>query len=157
LRIKELIHESEKILYASRPSKNALTISMIVNGIVYGIIGLSIYLVGVVVVLPVALLVTYYSWKNKYYIVTDSRTIVAQGIFNVATKIIKNKNIQIISINTGVIDRWLKLNSIELSTAGQGGGGTGVMSAFPMLSKGSVTLKQVVVKDVIKHYAEIAH
>lgn len=151
-KIQELLHESEQILYASRPSQNALTIGMIVNGIIYGIIGLSLYVVGIIVVLPIALLVTYYSWKNKYYIITDSRTIVSQGIFNVATKIINNKNIQIISINTGIIDRWLHLNSIQLSTAGQGGGASGILSYFPGLSKGSVTLKQVVVKDVIKHY-----
>jgi len=149
-KVKELLHEDEKILYASRPSENALKISMIVNGIVWGAIGLSLFY-GVIIVLPVALLCTYYSWKNKYYVITDTRTIVAQGVFNIAIKIINNKNIQIVCINTGVVDRWLNLNSVELSTAGQGGGSAGVLSSFG-LSKGSVTLKQVVVKDVVKNY-----
>ncbi len=151
-KIKELINKNEQILYASNPSRNALIISMIVNGIIYGIVGLSLYMVGIIIVLPIALFATYYSWKNKYYVITDSRTIVAQGIFNVAIKIINNRNIQIVSINTGIIDRWLKLNSIELSTAGQGGGSAGLFSFFPGMSKGSVTLKQVITKEVIKHY-----
>ena len=80
-KIKELLHANEQVLYASNPSRNALTLSMIVNGIVYGIIGLSLYLVGIFIVLPIALVATYYSWKNKYYVITDSRTIVAQGLF----------------------------------------------------------------------------
>ncbi len=151
-KVKELLHENEQVLYASRPSQNALNISMIANGIIWGIIGLAMSIVGIVVTLPVALLVTYYSWKNKYYLITDSRTIVARGIFNIAIKIINNANIQIVSINTGIVDRWLNLNSIELSTAGQGGGAVGVLSSFPGMSTGSVTLNQVVVKDVIKNY-----
>lgn len=156
-KITELLHDSEQILYASNPSRNALTISMIVNGIIYGILGLCFYLVGIIIVLPIALLITYYSWKNKYYVITDSRTIVAQGIFNVAVKIINNKNIQIISINTGFVDHWLELNSIELSTAGQGGGSAGILSFFPGMSKGSVTLKQVTTKEVVKHYYQYMH
>lgn len=151
-KIQELLHENEQILYASRPSQNARTISMIVNGIIGGIIGLSFFVIGIVVTLPVALLIAHYSWKNKYYVITDSRTVVSEGIFNIAIKIINNKNIQIVSINTGIIDRWLNLNSIELSTAGQGGGVAGILSSFTGMSKGSVTLRQVIVKDVIKNY-----
>jgi hypothetical protein len=144
-KVRELIHEDEQINFASRPSKNALIISMIVYGVGFGVISFGI-------LIPFALLFSYLSWKNTYYVITDGRTIVMRGIFNVATKIILNKNIQLISINTGMIDRWLGLNSIELATAAQGGGTGGIFGSFPGMSKGCVTLKQVEVTDVIKHY-----
>ena len=90
-------------------------------------------------------------WKNRYYVITNRRTIVSQGIFNIAIKIILNHNIQLISINTGIIDRMLNLNSVEFSSAAQGGSGN-IMSSFSGLSKGSVTMKWVKVEDVIKYY-----
>jgi membrane protein YdbS with pleckstrin-like domain len=104
-----------------------------------------------VLTLPLALVITYYSWKNRYYIITPERTIVAQGIFNVAIKIIFNRHIQLVSINTGIIDRWIGLNTVEVSTAAQGGAG-GIMASFPGLSRGAVQLKSVNVKDVIGCY-----
>ena len=140
-KMRELIHSNEKILYASRPSKTALIINMIVFGVLFAIptLGLS-------------LLFTYLSWKNTYYVITKGRTIVMQGIFNVAVKILMNDNIQLISINTGIVDRWLGLNTVELSTAAQGGG----VNFFPGMSTGCVTLKQVETTDVIHHYAQPA-
>lgn len=150
-RIRNILHQSEDVVYASNPSSSALVISMIVNGVVWGIIGLFMHLVGILLTLPIALVFTYLSWKNRYYVITESRTIVSQGIFNISTKIVPNHNVQLISINTGIIDRLLNLNSIELSTAGQGGFG-GIMASFPGLSKGSVILKWVRVEDVLKHY-----
>ena len=124
---------------------------MISSGIVWGIVGLSLFFVGVFVVLPIALTITYFSWKNRYYTITKERTIVSQGIFNVGITIIFNRHIQLIAINTGIIDGWIGLNTIEVSTAAQGGAG-GIMARFPGLAKGSTRLKSVNVKDVIGCY-----
>jgi len=159
LRLKELINDKEQIFYSSRPSKNALILTMILSAFV-SVVPALLLMVGrldyfmcvLVFMLPLPLLITYYKWKNTYYVITDSRTIVASGIFNIVIKIVRNDNIQIISINTGIIDRWLKLNSVQLSTAGQGGGSAGILAFIPGLSSGCVTLKQVVTKDIIKYY-----
>jgi membrane protein YdbS with pleckstrin-like domain len=150
-RIRNILHPSETLLYASNPSRNALTALMVLNGIVWGLIGLCLYLVGIVVTLPIALFITYWTWKNRYYVITHHRTIVSHGIFNIATKIVPNHNIQLISINTGIIDRLLNLNSIELSTAAQGGAG-GIMASFPGVARGGVVLKWVRVEDILKYY-----
>ena len=158
-RLKELINDKEQIFYSSRPSKNALILTMILSAFVSVVPALLLmfgrldyFMCALVFMLPLALLITYYKWKNTYYVITDSRTIVASGIFNIVIKIVRNENIQIISINTGIIDRWLKLNSVQLSTAGQGGGSAGILAFIPGLSSGCVTLKQVVTKDIIKYY-----
>ncbi len=60
-----------------------------------------------------------------------------------------------LSINTGVVDRWLGLNSVQLSTAAQGGGGAGILGFFPGLVKGSVQLKFVRITEVIECYANV--
>ena len=107
--------------------------------------------IGFFVTLVLFLIVTYYSWKNRYYIITADRTITSQGIFNVGITILFNRHIQLIAINTGIIDRFLGLNSIEISTAAQGGKG-GVLAQFPGLLKGSCQFKSVNVKEVIGCY-----
>ena len=156
-RINSLLHQDEKILYASRPSLSSciavMLFSLIGNLPIMGALfaaGGLIAMSGTIITVAISLTICYYSWKNKYYVITDSRTIISQGIFNVAIKIILNSNVQLISINTGIIDRYLKLNSIELATSAQGGGA----SFFPGMKKGCVTLKYVDVKGVIKNYAQ---
>ena len=163
-RLKNILHESEEVLYMSNPSKNSLILSMILTGVLWALIGFFIVMMGIaagapaLLLLPltfamplaISLVVAYFTWKNRFYIITDSRTIVSEGVFNIATRIVMNKNIQFISINTGMIDRWLHLNSVELATAANGGGN--VINALMPQSAGSVTLKWVKVEDVLKHY-----
>ncbi|OUT69289.1 MAG: hypothetical protein CBB70_04540 [Planctomycetaceae bacterium TMED10] len=144
-KIREILWDNEELIYASRPEKNALIIKMIIGGFLSLF---SLYLFPVV--LLIVLLVTYFSWKNQYYLVTAERTIISKGIFNVAIKAIFNRHIIMISVNTGTIDRWLGLNSIQLATSAQGGAG-GVMANFG-LSKGCVELKYVKVGDIIHCY-----
>ena len=144
-KIREILWDNEELIYASRPEKNALIIKMIIGGFLSLF---SIYLIPIV--LPIVLMVIYFSWKNQYYLVTAERTIISKGIFNVAIKAIFNRHIIMISVNTGTIDRWLGLNSIQLATAAQGGGG-GVMANFG-LSKGCVELKYVKVGELIHCY-----
>ncbi len=147
-KIRDMLWNNEVLIYASRPEKNALIIKMIIGGILSLF---SVYLIPIV--LPIVLLITYFSWKNQYYLVTADRTIISKGIFNVGIKAIFNRHIIMISVNTGTIDRWLGLNSIQLATAAQGGAG-GVMANFG-LSKGCVELKYVKVREVVKCYENL--
>jgi membrane protein YdbS with pleckstrin-like domain len=150
-RVRDVLWDDEVPIYAARPAQSALVLSMILSGILWGIIGLSIFYVGILLTLPLGLVITYYSWKNRYYRLTSERTIVAQGIFNVAIQILFNRHIQMVSINTGIIDRWIGFNTIEVSTASHGGVG-GILASFPGLARGGVQMKSVNVKDVIGCY-----
>jgi|GEM_PF-2545139 len=174
-RISELLWADENILFSARPAYSALILSLIFAGIMGSLLGVLVELllggvamssspadavatdmpgvkgIGFFVTLVLFLIVTYYSWKNRYYIITADRTITSQGIFNVGITILFNRHIQLIAINTGIIDRFLGLNSIEISTAAQGGKG-GVLAQFPGLLKGSCQFKSVNVKEVIGCY-----
>ena len=132
------------MIYASRPEKNALIIQLVLGGLVSL---LSLFLIPIV--LPIVLMCIYFSWKNQYYLITAERTIISQGIFNVGIKTIFNRHIIMISINTGTVDRYLGLNSIQLATAAQSGG-----AGFG-LAKGCVELKYVRVGDVLKCYENL--
>lgn len=146
-RISELLWADENILFSARPAYSALILSLIFSGILGGFVGVWVELllgglsmasspaavvttgmpgvkgIGFLVTLALFLIVTYYSWKNRYYIITADRTITSQGIFNVGITILFNRHVQLIAVNTGIIDRLLGLNSIEISTAAQGGRG----------------------------------
>ncbi len=169
IRIRELIFDGDDILYASRPSQSALALDLIKCGILWGFavfpillgaissLGSAALLVFFIlcVLLVIGLTITYFSWKNHYYVITTQRTIVSQGIFDVGISVVLNRHIQLVSINTGIVDRWLGLNRVELSTAAQGGGG-GIMARFRASSKGSVQLIHVDAKDIVGCYRELS-
>lgn len=156
-RFRYYIQNGETVLYASNPSANARVLSMIFSAAAPGI-PLMVFVFGALLarqfialffgmtlgLIAVALFayLAHLHWKHRYYIITDSRTIVSQGIFNIAVRIVFNQNIQMISVNTGLIDRWLDLNTVELSTAGAGGG-ISIFAAFPGISSGNVQLRWV--------------
>jgi len=150
-----LIQENEEILYTTRPSIIALIFKLVISAVIGIAMVLLVVMAGgisaiallpLLIILGVYLLAIYIGWKNTYYVITKGRTIAMQGVFNVSVKIIINENIQIISINTGLVDRWLGLNTIKFSTAAHGGG----------MSAGSITLRNVIVADVVHHYAKTA-
>lgn len=156
-RFRNYIQNGETVLYASNPSENARILSMIFSGAVAGVplmfsfvgtllsrefMALIFSLIFGLMAVWLCAYIAHLHWKHRYYIITDSRTIVSQGIFNIAVRIVFNQNIQMISVNTGLIDRWLDLNTIELSTAGAGGGFS-IFSAFRGMSPGSVQLRWV--------------
>ena len=156
-RFRRYIQDGETVLYASNPSENARILSMIFAGAAPGIslflfvlgallardyVTLFIGLITGLLVVAFFVYLAHLHWKHRYYIITSSRTIVSQGIFNVAVRIVFNQNIQMISVNTGMIDRWLDLNTVELSTAGSGGGAT-IFAFFPGMSSGNVQLRWV--------------
>ena len=158
-KVRLLLREDEEIIHTTRPSKLALIIKLVVSGFLlvlpilflgFKILMGDLSMLGIFLCLNIILIilffVIYYSWKNTYYVITKGRTIAMQGVFNVSVKIIINENIQIISINTGVIDRWLGLNTIKLLTAAQGVG-------LGSMSPGTIVLKNVTVADIAPHYA----
>ncbi|QDS88037.1 Bacterial membrane flanked domain protein [Rosistilla ulvae] len=156
-RFRDYIQNGETILYASNPSVSAKILSMIVASAVPGIpmlctsmmlIASGAMVPGIVMTfisaffMSLLAFIAYLNWKHRFYIITDSRTIVSQGIFNIAVKIIFNQNIQMIAVNTGVVDRWINLNSVQLSTSGSGGG-IPIFAAFPGMSPGNVQLRWI--------------
>lgn len=155
--VAQLLHSREAVLFAQNPSRSALYLRLFVTGISFGVPVLPLLVVsvrdgGVASVcvamsslfgLGLMLFAVYLSWKNSFYVITDQRTIVRRGIFNRAIKIVLNANIQTMSINTGIIDRWLNLNSVQLETAAGGGGFAGILGLFPGFTSGGVVLANV--------------
>jgi membrane protein YdbS with pleckstrin-like domain len=175
MKIKELFFSNEKLEYASRPAKIILIVQLVVFGgpCAIGMLGALMAMIGnllrgsasgfvgflfcllILVFFGGLIFMIYLRWKNQYYVITNERTFAAQGILNVAIKVIFNRHIQMISINTGIVDRWLGLNSVQLSTAAQGGGPAGVLSFFPGMVRGSVQLKYVKTAEVMCCYSNI--
>ena len=142
------ISQGENILHASNPSVGALVLGLIGTGLPLLIPAFLASIAGqlhltIVFAFAAALgmLICFFAWKHRYYIISDQRTIASEGIFNVAVSIIPNKNIQMLCINTGIIDRLLGLNTVEVSSAAQGGGS--IFSYFTGKSKGCIRLRWV--------------
>lgn len=144
----------ENILYASNPSLGALvlrlllpsflTLSLVITSFVSG---LSLSLFVPIVLAIFSILFVYLSWKNRYYMITKTKTFASQGIFNVGISIVPNKSIQMICINTGIIDKLLGLNTLEVSSAAQGGG-INIFAVFSGKNKGTIQFKSI--RDVHK-------
>ena len=113
-KLKIILRENEKIIYATRPSFSAFIVSIFMAFFINMLFALVLlffnpYTTAIAIIpLLISLVAGYLSWKNRYYLITDTRTIVSEGVFNIAIKIILNKHVRLISINTGIIDRYLK-------------------------------------------------
>ncbi len=158
-KFRQYLSSDEKILYASNPSNGALFLSIALP---------SVFLLSSLAVLflhpaigfaftifwGLVTLIIYLSWKNKYYVITDKRTFASEGIFNIAVSIIPNKSIQMVCINTGIIDRLLGLNTLEISSAAQGG--TNIFLAFAGKSKGTIRFSSIsCVHEVVRMYHQV--
>lgn len=168
-RLTDLMDTNEATLYASRPSTIVLILRLLVISVwallvFAAIIGGFMYGDGTTEILMSALgvfgafialcCVVYLKWKNTYYVITPKRSFMMVGILAVKVKIINNKNIQMISINTGLFDRWLGLNTIEFKTAARGGGINSIMGLFGGASSGDITFKSVNADKVVPHYSK---
>lgn len=167
--IRKILFDAE-ILYASRPALIVLILQLIwwaipsLPFVLFLLIqcpnievssplemaALVLVIIGIFI-LPVIL---YFQWRNQYYIITKERTIVSRGIFNVAISIVLNEHIQLVLINTGLLDSLLGLSGVAVSTAAQGGT-DGIMQKFFGLTRGGVQLKHVEVKDVLGCYEKL--
>jgi membrane protein YdbS with pleckstrin-like domain/uncharacterized Zn finger protein (UPF0148 family) len=170
-RLRQLLNAGEKVVFAGNPSASVLIISLILMSVVVGVplvilpaIALTVardaspliaILIGLLLT-SLLLYIVYLNWRNQFYLITDRRTICKQGILNVAIKILPNHNIQLISINTGILDRLLGLNSIELSSAAAGSSGR-ILGVFRGMTSGGVLLRYVDVDRIMPFYAELAN
>lgn len=172
-RLRSYLYDGEKVLYAERPSSRVLKMQLwvlwsllfllflftfllqrLVGGDLTGSIG-GFLLSSVIFSIPFAVwsIVIYFIWRYRFHLITDSRTIIAQGIFNQSITIISNRHIQLVSINTGLIDRLLQLDTIELATSARGGGASIFPSFFSVA--GCVQLRHVSnVIEILRHYAK---
>ncbi|WP_437194567.1 PH domain-containing protein [Planctomicrobium sp. SH527] len=129
--LKELIGPREKLLYADRPSETVLYLRIALASIIgilqnIGILlssEIPIFVELILLLFTNAFLVAlpaycvYLDWANRYYVITNHRLFVRWGVFNRRIQIAPIRNIQMMSINTGIIDRWLNLNTVHFHTA----------------------------------------
>ncbi len=124
--VKDLLHPGEEVLYDRKPSAMSMLLTMVFPGLVAigslitllagaGVIGALCLLAA-----TIAIMCIYYSWKCTEYVVTEKRSFLKKGVFNHRIIILMNRNIQTISINTGIVDRLLGLNTITVTSAASG-------------------------------------
>ncbi len=129
--LKELIGPREKLLYAERPSKTVLYVRIALASIfgvlqnfaillaseipMFGKLILLLFTNAIFVAFPAYCV--YLDWANRYYVITNHRLFVRWGVFNRRIQVAPIRNIQMMSINTGIIDRWLHLNTVHFHTA----------------------------------------
>ncbi len=142
--VARLVANDEQFLFASNPSQTALVFrlilsglaSLIANPILFSIPALesstariTAAVVGLLWILTV-LYITYVAWRTSFFAITSRRIIVRTGWFNHIISMAPVHNIQMVTINTGFVDRWLGLNSVCFETAAASGFGvlrTGVL------------------------------
>jgi membrane protein YdbS with pleckstrin-like domain len=162
-RLTAFMQDSDPMQYCSRPSKLALILSLVVRlglfAVVEVVILITILLEGtagrlasafilILIIMGFSAFFMYLGWKNTFYVITKTRTLMMIGIFNVKITIIMNKHVQIISINTGIVDSWLGLNTIDVYTAARASGIASVVRP-----EGCIRLKNVNASQVMQHYA----
>lgn len=148
--MQELISPDEQVLYSAHPSSNVLLIQSGLTLIIYlffGIIPSAVQFsnfnsdfgaswLGYSTILLLAILAAlYFNWVKSCYVITNQRTFVKSGFFSVDVAYIYNANVQMLKIRTGIIDKLLHLNTIELRT-----------------SAGHLTLRWVPLTEVLKFY-----
>jgi membrane protein YdbS with pleckstrin-like domain len=101
------------------------------------------------IALTIPFLLLQLAWKNTFYVIARDKIVVRAGIFNRAIKIVWVKNVQEISINSGVVDRWLNLNTIHFSTASSGIGGM-LFGWIPGSTLGGIFFRHVELSKVLR-------
>jgi membrane protein YdbS with pleckstrin-like domain len=129
--LEELISRSETVLYSGNPAKASLYLRMIQGAFAGLVVGLPLYFVGAALTVPLALYLVYIEWKHQFYVITTRRVMTRSGWFNRRISLAPTINIQSVSVNTGLIDRWLWLNTVHFFTAAS----QGFLSAATMTFK----------------------
>ena len=159
--------DPREIIFASHPSKTVKLLTMVLLLIatfpimVIMLVQLyflltgrsSIEMLAIICIELIGVVLPFYilnlSWKNTYYVITRHKIVIRAGIFNRAIKIAWVKNIQEISINSGVIDRWLNLNTIHFATASSGIGGI-LLGWLPGSTLGGIHFRHVELNKVLR-------
>ncbi|GEM_PF-5221691 len=144
--IKELVSDDEDWLFSGNPSKTVLYVRLVLaflGGIAFNppmiarisleqnttIISLLLFALAALWFLG-SLYMAYVSWKSTYFAITSRQVISRTGWFSHRTRMAPTHNIQMVDIKSGIIDRWLGLNSVVFETAAAAGYGllrTGVI------------------------------
>ena len=122
----------------------------------YGVIGLVLgypyHWKVALIAAPIGMVMGLLEWKNRYYLITETKTVISQGIFNVCVKVLPNDSIQTFSMITSPLDWILKMKTIQLNTSTTSEVWS-VLSAVTGLSFGGVQLKWVKeAPEVIRFY-----
>lgn len=159
--------DPREIIFASNPSKTVKVLTMVLLLIatfpimVVMLVQLyflltgrsSIEMLAIISIELIGVILPFYilnlSWKNTFYVITRDKIVIRAGIFNRAIKIAWVRNIQEISINSGVIDRWLNLNTIHFATASSGIGGF-LLGWLPGSTLGGIYFRHVELKKVLR-------
>ena len=133
--IKELLCRNEMILYVGRSSEVMMRFSTFLLPLLLFLISLIPTFVIAVNASGSAKLVSLFfsilaggfalairvlgvlSWKNNIYLITSSRLIARRGIFNRTLRTMPTVNVQMANINSGIIDRWLGLNTVVFASS----------------------------------------
>lgn len=153
--IQELIPEDEEIYFADHPATVVLFIRVAFSIVAWFLAYLSYKGVADFVtsslviryVIPIGILLFWLyllfgSWVNTFYVITSKRVIFRGGWFNRRIKIIPVRNVQEISVNTGLIDRWLNLNTVLFSSAAS--------SALNIFGKTGISFRSVNSRQVLR-------
>ena len=158
-KFQQYLHKDEVVLFASNSSTAALVLNLVIP-VIFLLLNIPALFVSVIAFFfgemfwSLVCLFIYLSWKNRFYIITDTRTYAAEGVLNHAISLIPNKSIQMVCINTGIIDKLLGMNTLEISSAAQGG--TNIFHAFVGKTKGSIKLRYIAeVHEALAVYHEV--
>ncbi|SFH58705.1 PH domain-containing protein [Planctomicrobium piriforme] len=133
--LKELLASDEKVIYLERPSITVLYVRLamtcgwgLVVCLAIGLAGSESLLMRLILIVVSSLAfitlpgyLCYLDWANRIYAVTSSRLFLRWGVLDRRIRIAPVRNVQMISINTGVVDRWLNLNTVRFYTAANAG------------------------------------
>jgi membrane protein YdbS with pleckstrin-like domain len=121
--MREMFGADEELLYGSRPAQIVLMAQLAITAMLAAITSLpTIYyqsvFTGVLMLVGYAFVAycNYLGWKNTVFAITSRHVHARRGIFRRSIGIVPIKNVQMVSIDTGMIDRWLGLNKVVFMT-----------------------------------------
>ena len=143
--IEELLATKEKVYYASRPAEIVVRFMAIVTRIVFGVPIAALTLAamyqlfseegeastafGLIVIAMllagIAALINWLRrvwWRNILFLITSRRVLIKYGVFNRKIRLVPSHNVQTLTIDSGVIDRWLGLNKVVFRNSDWFGG-----------------------------------
>ncbi len=125
------LHEDEQILYSKSPSWKSQFgshILMLVAAILVGAVVLLAFnpdWIGVVVGIVIALLGTAYLWIERVrtkYIITTHRLHLREGFLSKKVQETRLRRIQNVTVNQSVVQRMLRIGTVDYDTAGDSNG-----------------------------------
>jgi len=143
--IAELLATKEKVYYAARPAEIVVRFLAIVTRIVFGVpiavlilmamfqlfaaegrVTMALSMIFAAMVLAgIAALINWLRrvwWRNILFLITSRRVLIKYGVFNRKIRLVPSHNVQTITIDSGVIDRWLGLNKVVFRNSDWFGG-----------------------------------